>query len=34
MTVKELEENMSLSEFTGWMAYLEEKNRQMNNGRN
>tara|TARA_R100001463_G_scaffold15708_1_gene40879 strand:+ start:689 stop:790 length:102 start_codon:yes stop_codon:yes gene_type:complete len=33
MTVKELEENMSLSEFTGWIAYLEEKNKQIN-GRN
>jgi hypothetical protein len=34
VTVAELEEKMSLSEFTGWLAYLEEKNRQINNGRN
>ena len=25
MTVKDLEENMSLSEYTGWLAYLEHK---------
>jgi hypothetical protein len=23
---------MTLSEFTGWLAYLEEKNRQIKNG--
>jgi len=23
---------MTLSEFTGWIAYLEEKNRQIKNG--
>jgi hypothetical protein len=34
VTVAELEEKMSLSEFTGWIAYLREKNRQMDNGRN
>jgi hypothetical protein len=31
-TLQELEEKMSLSEFNGWIAYLEEKNRQMRNG--
>ena len=27
MTVKDLEENMSLSEYTGWIAYLEHKHK-------
>jgi hypothetical protein len=31
-TLQELEEKMTLSEFTGWMAYLEEKNRQIKDG--
>jgi hypothetical protein len=30
MTVEELEEKMSLSEFMSWVAYVEEKNRKMN----
>jgi hypothetical protein len=34
VTVSELEQKMSLSEFTGWLAYLEEKNRQIKNGGN
>jgi len=32
LTLSELEEKMTLSEFNGWIAYLDEKNRQMNNG--
>jgi len=31
--VQELEEEMTLSEFTGWAAYFEEKNRQIKNGK-
>jgi hypothetical protein len=31
-TLQDLEEKMTLSEFTGWIAYLEEKNRQIKNG--
>jgi hypothetical protein len=32
LTLYELEEKMTLSEFNGWIAYLQEKNRQINNG--
>jgi hypothetical protein len=31
--VQELEEKMSLSEFTAWAAYFEEKNKQVNHGK-
>jgi|TARA_B100000085_G_C18093146_1_gene329991 hypothetical protein len=31
-TLEELEKKMTLSEFTGWLGYLEEKNRQIKNG--
>mgnify|MGYP001438776066 CR=1 FL=1 len=33
MTVQDLEKKMTLSEFTGWIAYLNEKKRQVENGK-
>jgi hypothetical protein len=30
MTVQEMEEKMTLSEFTAWSAYHEEKNKVIN----
>jgi hypothetical protein len=30
--VQELEEKLTLSEYEGWMAYIEEKNRQIKDG--
>jgi|TARA_X000001388_G_scaffold77265_2_gene77307 hypothetical protein len=33
MTVSEMENKMSLSEFTGWVAYLQEKKKQIDHGR-
>jgi hypothetical protein len=31
--VEELEEKMTLSEFNGWIAYLQEKKKQIENGK-
>jgi len=30
--VQELEEKLTLSEYEGWLAYIEEKNRQIKDG--
>ena len=32
ITLDELEQKMSLSEFYGWLAYLKEKGKQIKNG--
>jgi hypothetical protein len=32
LTLPELEEKMTLSEFYGWIAYIDEKNRILKNG--
>jgi len=34
MTVEQLQKSMTVDEFIYWLAYLEEKNRQIKNGGN